>query len=68
VLGTLAQVRGRAAKVRREPARPGDQRHTTADTGKLQRHLGWRATVGLDEGLARQVEWQRTLRPDFYGG
>ena len=47
------------AVVRREPARPGDQRYTTADTTKLQRHLGWQPRTGLDEGLARQVDWQR---------
>lgn len=64
VLGKLERLLGRKALVRREPARPGDQRHTTADTAKLQRHLGWRPVVGLDEGLARQVEWQRTLRVD----
>ena len=46
-----------------EPARPGDQRSTFADTGKLLRHLGWRAQTGLDEGLRKQVEWQRTAHP-----
>jgi nucleoside-diphosphate-sugar epimerase len=45
----------------RQPARLGDQRFTTADTTKLWRHLGWQPRVGLDEGLGRQVEWQRGL-------
>jgi nucleoside-diphosphate-sugar epimerase len=52
---------GAKAQLRREPARPGDQRFTFADTGKLQRHFGWRPHVGLEAGLARQVEWQRAL-------
>jgi len=59
ILGKLERILGRRAVVRREPARPGDQRVTVADTTKLFRHLGWQPRVGLDEGLARQVEWQQ---------
>ena len=61
ILAKLEAITGRRAQVRREPARPGDQRYTFADTGKLQRHLGWQAKVTLDEGLAAQVAWQRQL-------
>jgi nucleoside-diphosphate-sugar epimerase len=59
ILHKLESLLNRKANVRREPARPGDQRYTLADTGKLFRHLGWTPQVGLDEGLARQVVWQR---------
>jgi len=59
ILRKLEQLTGRTADVRREPARPGDQRFTFADTSKLTRQLGWRPRVGLDEGLAQQVAWQR---------
>jgi CDP-glucose 4,6-dehydratase len=31
------------------------------DSGRAQRVLGWRATTGLREGLARTVPWYRTL-------
>lgn len=61
ILGKLERITGRRAVVRREPARRGDQRVTAADTMKLFRHLSWRPCVGLDEGLARQVEWQQGL-------
>jgi nucleoside-diphosphate-sugar epimerase len=60
ILGKLEAITGRKAVVRQEAARAGDQRYTFADTGKLTRHLGWKPQVGLDEGLARQVEWQKT--------
>jgi nucleoside-diphosphate-sugar epimerase len=60
VLAKLERVSGRRFAVRTEPARPGDQRHTFADTTKLRRHLGWEPKVGLDDGLARQWEWQRS--------
>jgi nucleoside-diphosphate-sugar epimerase len=59
VLAKLQALLGHAPQVRREPARPGDQRFTSADTGKLFRHLGWQPRIGLDEGLARQVAWQQ---------
>jgi nucleoside-diphosphate-sugar epimerase len=60
ILEKLERLLGCRALVRSEPARAGDQRFTGADAGRLTRHLGWRPRVGLDEGLARQVEWQRS--------
>jgi nucleoside-diphosphate-sugar epimerase len=60
ILSRLERLLGCRAVIRREPARPGDQRATEADTGKLQRHLGWRPRIGLDEGLARQVAWHQS--------
>jgi nucleoside-diphosphate-sugar epimerase len=61
ILDKLEAILGRRALLRREPARPGDQRSTVADTSKLQRHLGWQAKITLDQGLARQVAWQKQL-------
>jgi len=58
VIRRLEAIAGRPARVRREPARPGDQRHTLADIGRIRRQLGWEPRVSLDEGLARQWEWQ----------
>jgi nucleoside-diphosphate-sugar epimerase len=59
ILARLEGILGCKAVVRREPARPGDQRFTGADTHKLLHHLGWQPRVRLDEGLALQVAWQR---------
>jgi nucleoside-diphosphate-sugar epimerase len=59
ILRRLEALAGRPARVVREPARPGDQRYTFADTSKLHRHLGWQPRTTLDEGLARQWEWQK---------
>jgi nucleoside-diphosphate-sugar epimerase len=63
VIRKLESLSGRRAEIIRQPARSGDQRSTFADTAKLSRHLGWSPKVGLDEGLARQVEWQRHRMP-----
>jgi nucleoside-diphosphate-sugar epimerase len=59
ILRKLEALAGRPARVRPEPARPGDQRYTFADTAKLRRHTGWEPRVGLDEGLAAQWDWQK---------
>jgi nucleoside-diphosphate-sugar epimerase len=59
VIRKLEVLTGKRAEVREEPARAGDQRYTFADTSKLQRHLGWRPRIGMDDGLARQIAWQR---------
>ncbi len=61
IIHRLEKITGQRAFIHREPARPGDQRHTFADTSKLRRHLGWQPQVSLDDGLAHQVEWQRQL-------
>jgi nucleoside-diphosphate-sugar epimerase len=61
VIQKLEALTGRRADINRQAPRSGDQRSTFADTTKLTRHLGWRPKVGLDEGLARQVEWQRRI-------
>jgi nucleoside-diphosphate-sugar epimerase len=62
VIRKLERLTGRKAIVRQELARPGDQRHTTADTRKLRRHLSWQPGTTLDEGLARQVAWQESVQ------
>ncbi len=37
----------------------GDVLDTWADTSKAARELGFKATIGLEEGLKREVEWYR---------
>jgi nucleoside-diphosphate-sugar epimerase len=58
ILRRLEKLAGRPASVQAAPARPGDQRHTLADTTRLTRDLGWRPTTSLDDGLAHQWRWQ----------
>jgi nucleoside-diphosphate-sugar epimerase len=64
ILRKLEALAGRRAEVRQEPARPGDQRYTFADTSKLRHHLGWQPRTGLVEGLARQWQWQSERMKD----
>jgi nucleoside-diphosphate-sugar epimerase len=61
VIRRLEKIIGKPAIVERHPPRKGDQLATGADVTKLMRHLGWKPTTTVDEGLAKQVEWQRQL-------
>lgn len=60
VIRKIERIVGRTAIIERHPPRPGDQLATAADVSKIARHLGWKPTTTLDEGLARQIAWQRT--------
>lgn len=40
--------------------RPGQVFRHTCDPTKAERLLGWRATTGLEDGLAQTVEWYRS--------
>jgi UDP-glucuronate 4-epimerase len=47
-----------------EAPRPGDQRHTGADTGKAQRTFGYQPTVRPTDGLRTQIAWHRARRAE----
>jgi nucleoside-diphosphate-sugar epimerase len=47
-----------------EAARPGDQRHTGADTGKAKRTFGYEPTVSPADGLRAQIAWHRARRAE----
>jgi UDP-glucuronate 4-epimerase len=56
-LALLEGLAGRPLGVRREPAVPGDQRRTKADTSRIHAELGWAPEMPLEQGLAAQWEW-----------
>jgi nucleoside-diphosphate-sugar epimerase len=57
VLATLEDVLGRSIRRERQPAQPGDVRHTWADTRRAKEILGFTPKVSLREGLAREAAW-----------
>ncbi|MBN2846027.1 MAG: NAD-dependent epimerase [Deltaproteobacteria bacterium] len=59
----LEQYTGRRAVKNLLPMQPGDMLETLADVGNLEETIGYRPTVGIEEGLRRFVEWYR----DYYG-
>jgi nucleoside-diphosphate-sugar epimerase len=56
-IATLEELSGRTLDLVAGPAAAGDVRRTAADTGRIERDLGWRATTELGDGLRAQWEW-----------
>ncbi|HEY5295010.1 MAG TPA: NAD-dependent epimerase/dehydratase family protein [Gaiellaceae bacterium] len=52
-----ARVAGSTAEPRYEPARLGDVQRSVLDATLIERELGWRPAVSLDDGLARTWSW-----------
>jgi UDP-glucose 4-epimerase len=62
VLRLIETVTARPLRTQRQETQKGDMRDTFADTAAARRDLGFRSTVPLAEGLAREWEWIRGLR------
>jgi UDP-glucose 4-epimerase len=58
-LELLSEITGKHARVGYKPRAAGDHRHGAADISRARRELGYVPQVKLEEGLRRQVEWQR---------
>lgn len=59
----LEQNLGRPAKRELLPMQPGDVRSTFADVLDLERAIGYRPQVSIEEGVARFVDWFKV----YYG-
>lgn len=59
----LARALGVEARVRWEPAQPGDVPITYADVSKARERLGYRPQTQIDAGLARFAAWLRAQTP-----
>jgi len=59
VIALLERLLGRKARIEFVPMQAGEVVNTYADTEPLVRDLGFRATVGIEEGLERFVAWYR---------
>lgn len=61
-IAILEDELGRGARVRHVAPRPGDQRHTAADTTRARERFGYAPTVLPEEGLRRQARWHLERR------
>lgn len=59
----LAAAAGRAPDIQHRPARAGELLRSAVDASKTTRVLGWRAEVGLAEGLADTYRWFASRLP-----
>jgi len=56
-ISEMERALGREADKVMLPMQPGDVYRTYADTGKLERELGYKPSVKLREGIGRFVDW-----------
>jgi nucleoside-diphosphate-sugar epimerase len=56
----LQRIENVSIPVRHEPPRPGDVRHSQADTVAAVRDLGLRPRFSLEEGLRQTLAWYRS--------
>ncbi|MFT5477583.1 MAG: UDP-glucuronate 4-epimerase, partial [Planctomycetota bacterium] len=59
----IGQACGREVILDRQPMQPGDVEITYADVSKAREMLGYRPSTTVREGLARFVEWYRSVHP-----
>jgi nucleoside-diphosphate-sugar epimerase len=59
-IATLEEVSGRTLELVERPAAKGDIRRTAPDTSRIERDLGWEASIPLRAGLHAQWEWAAT--------
>ena len=57
--GKIAQSCGFVGDIRWDSSRPDGQPRRSLDTTRAADLLGWRARIGLDEGLKRTIDWWR---------
>jgi UDP-glucose 4-epimerase len=57
LVATIGRVLGRAIEPRYEAPRPGDVRHSMADTTRAREDFGFEPIVGFEDGLARTVRF-----------
>jgi nucleoside-diphosphate-sugar epimerase len=63
VAAKLGEVLGRGdVPLDHAGRRPGDVERHFADVTRARRLFGFEATIGLEEGLRRTVDWFRTRR------
>jgi UDP-glucuronate 4-epimerase len=56
----LEQAAGRQAVRNYLPMQPGDMVETSADNSGLEREIGFRPTIPIEQGLPKFVDWYRT--------
>jgi UDP-glucuronate 4-epimerase len=62
-IAALERVLGRTAKKELLPLQPGDAPETFADIDASRRDLGFEPKTGIEDGLARFVDWYKSYHP-----
>ncbi len=57
VIEKIENISGSKLEVSYQEVQKGDMRHTYADISKAKDELGYAPSIGIDEGLANEVNW-----------
>jgi UDP-glucose 4-epimerase len=57
LIAMVEAATGRRLAVTEAPARPGDERGAYANADKAARLLGWRAELGVEDGIRSALDW-----------
>ncbi len=61
VIAAINKVLGKNIRPNYLPTRPGDVRHSCADIQLAKQLLGFRPTIGFDDGLRRAIDYYRSI-------
>lgn len=59
----IVALSGSKSRITYDRARLAEVNHLLCDSSKAARLFGWKPEVDLDEGLSRNIEWEREHRP-----
>jgi len=62
LIDLVGKTVGAPVPLDRRPAEAGDATKTGGSTERIEAALGWSATTSLEDGVAAQVAWHRSLR------
>ncbi len=57
LIKTIFKIAGKETKVKYDPVRPGDVKHSLADISKAKEAFGWNPQYSLERGLKETVKW-----------
>ena len=61
MIALLEEMTGHKLAIQRQPARPGDQKHTAANISRIAAALGYRPATPVRKGLEAQLAWQKQI-------
>jgi CDP-paratose 2-epimerase len=62
LLDRIEHFHGKRPSISFQGWRPGDQRYYVSDTTGFEEATGWKARIGVDEGIQRLYRWLRDER------
>jgi UDP-glucose 4-epimerase len=62
VANKIQDILGMQKPITVKPNRTGELMHYVADISKARNLLGYKPTIGIDEGLRRAIDWQKEVK------